>query len=94
MTKQLSQKPVIFVSNIYSSGKGLLRTDKFDVIVEVFRKTGRASYDYAVDGRHIGRYCCEAETAYNELADYLGAELVIVDKKWLNKEIKNLEKGE
>jgi len=87
------EKAFVLVGNITRAGKGIYRCKDNEFIVEVFRKIGRASYSYSLDGKDMGRYHPEAIDAWKEAVDHVGADLVEVDKKFLTKELKNI-KGE
>lgn len=84
--------PVILVGNTHTKGKGLYRSETTEFVVQVYRLKGRMTYDYTLNNVPYGMHCCEVEIAWAELARTLCADIVIVDKKWLNKEIKILEK--
>jgi len=84
-------KPVILVSNLHGSGKGIYKSEDDEFIVEVFKKVGYSTYSYKLNGKLIGKQHVMAENAWEEIGEYLSAILIPTDRKFINNQIKFLQ---
>ena len=49
--------------------------------MSVFKKAGRSTYSYTINGTDMHRYCVEACEAWGEVMEFLGCDIVVADKK-------------
>jgi hypothetical protein len=91
MTQNNFTQPVILVASVDRAGKGIYISQTEEMIVSVQRKKGYQTFDFYLNDKPFGRKHVNSCKTWQELADTLGATLVEVDKKFLNKHIKFLQ---
>lgn len=86
-------KPVIFCANVNTKGIGIFSNGENTFCVEVYREVGKSCYTYSLNGspQYITRTSCLE--VWELLESNLGADVVVVDRKWLNKTFKQEIKG-
>ncbi|AUR84769.1 hypothetical protein NVP1063O_102 [Vibrio phage 1.063.O._10N.261.45.C7] len=87
MTEQNFNKPVIMTSTTAGSSVGIFTNGDDTYVVNVFKMKGRDCYKFAVDGSSTSGITklCPLE-CWEDLANWLGAVIIRVEGKWLNKE--------
>lgn len=81
-------KPVIMCANFDTKGLGVYTNGENTFVVQVYRMEGRATYTYKLNGvcSYMSRTTpCEA---WELAGQHVNAELVCVDRKWLNRTFK------
>ncbi|AGH32135.1 hypothetical protein VPHG_00068 [Vibrio phage 11895-B1] len=87
-------KAFIFTPTKYDSGVGVFTNGNFSMVVEVNRlRKGSNVFTFSIDGscsHNITRIA--AETSWKDAESYLGASVVVVDKKYLKEHFNDLIK--
>lgn len=86
-------KTFIFTTSSYKANTGVFDNGNFQMVVEVNKLQGSASYGFGVDGNWgnaISRV--DAEQAWKDLEAYLGAVVVTVDAKYIKDNFKEVLK--
>lgn len=77
----MQNKTIIYTTNAHAAGLGVYKSDEQEFIVSVFKKAGRSTYSYTINGTDMHRYCVEAHEAWSEVMEFLGCDIVVADKK-------------
>lgn len=86
-------KPVVFCANFNSKGIGVFVSKENTFCVEVYKEVGRCSYTYSLNGSPQYMSRLTPLEAWELIEINLGATLVKVENKWLNKTFKQEIKG-
>lgn len=87
MKEQNFTSPVIFCTTVAGASVGVFTNGSDTYVVQVCKMVGRAAYEFKVSGKAssgISRLC--PLECWEDLASWLGAIIVKVDSKWINKE--------
>jgi len=77
----MQNKTIIYTTNAHAAGIGVYKSDEQEFIVSVFKKAGRSTYSYTINGTDMHRYCVEKHEASIKMMEFLGCDIVVADKK-------------
>lgn len=87
MTEQNFTKPCLFTTTTAGASVGVFTNGVDTYVVSVRKVEGRSLYEFCVDGKATSGLTrlCPLE-CWEDLANWLGAVIIRVEGKWINKE--------